>query len=709
MGRNNPNRNIQFTPIFKKIKHAQSLLDFLANPEPPNVKILDSRPAAIAFEIKKTDPTLQEVAVYRIIRNPNSLIPITETRGKISFENNTTVVFNDALNNVKPNKITYRFAAVNGDDSIGEFTSIFVPSYQKITDVQNSPSTPISILAYNAGPDSVQIEVAILTEEVLSFRLLRQEISKTGEFSDSVVQIRNSKAFKESLVLNQKSKFSFVDKDTVLGKKYRYFVAYRLGIPGSAGVSQELISAEDEVLIRRFSYEPVPFALNVGPPSFEGSPDGTTSVNFAIDITETTELFNTVLTALRSAGIGEEFIATLQQDKFKARNFVLMLVERYNTQTGKKVSFGINPVGNFSDNSITRRKLSIPAPLPNVNYKYIFKACLQDPSIFLQSADVALQNKLGTEIQKKSSRFTRKIWSRLGILPSEVDVLNGVSIEKLILESQLGIEIIKEVVGGPLTFSFNFFDSKVKTYCTLLAWSLNGNIDFVSHFNVYCTVNGTKNLLGAISAFSSVESYKFSDDRYFDTVGVKSYEIQAVDFDGNELVTSKPIKIEKRFSVPENMMTGIIYGNFSGIDVINPLLPAPLISRGQSLSQAPQDTQVKDSFDTDSITSNLTLQSAGTQMTSPQDFDAITENLTVENPDEYWAAFDLPLFGKQFDDSNPSAQSTWKGLAYPARRNKKAVSIAANLPFKDPTSTTEKINFSAGDLKQQIDAGKVTI
>jgi hypothetical protein len=708
MGKNNSNRDVQFPAVIKKIKHAESLFDFLANPEPPEVKILDSRLARVTFEIKKIDPTLSQVAVYRIIRNPNALIPTTESRGSISFGANSTQIFTDSLQNVEPNRVTYRFASVNGDGSIGEFTSIFVPSYQKITDVQNPPSTPISILARNNGPDSVNIEVRTLTEDVLSFRLLRQEISKTGDFSDSIIQVRESQATKETLVLNQKAAYNFIDKNTVLGRKYRYFVAYRLGIPGMAGISEEQLSAEDEVLIRRFSYEPVPFALNIGGAEQTTGADGSPSINFSVDITETTELFNTVLSALRAAGIGEEFISTLQQDKFKARNFIVMIVERYNTRTGKKVSFGINPVGNFSDNNVTRRNLSIPPPLPDVDYKYIFKACLQDPSIFLQSANVALQNQFGTEIQKKSSRFTRKIWSRLGVLPSEVDVLNGVSIEKLILESQLGIEIVRGITGLPSNFSFRAFNLLQKSYATQLNWSLNGNISFVSHFNIYCTVNGTKNLLGAIAAFSSAESYKFSDDRYFDAVGKKSYQIQAVDFDGNELITSKPIETSKNFSVPENMMTGMIYGNFSGIDVINSLLPAA--STGNTtLPTAPQDGQVKTNFDPNSITNSLALQGSSNRMISPQDFEAITENLTVNDPTSYWAAADLPSFGKEFDSGNPTTQSTWKGLSYPAQKNKDAVSIATNLPFKDPTSAREKLNFAANDVKQKIASGRVKI
>jgi len=706
-GKNNRRRNLTFEKITKKINHQRNLIEFISNAEPPEVKILDSNLATVTFEIKRIDPTLKGIKVLRFVENPYFLNTILEDRGKLKFSNNNSIIYTDSVDNVKPNKVTYRFAVVNQDKTIGEFNSVTIPSYQKNTDPQNTSTTPISILARNNGPDSVKIEVKTLTDNILSLRLLRQELFKNGEFSDTVVQIRPSAAEKETLVLNQKSTFSFFDQDTVLGRKYRYFVAYRIGIPGMAGISEETLSDEDEILIRRFSYEPLPFAVNVSQPTITQDSQGLPEVNFVLDVTETKELFNTVIDALRSAGISEQFINNLQEDKFKARDFIAMIVERYNPATGKKVSFGIQPAGNFSDNQETRRKLGIPAPKRQVEYKYVFKICLQDPSVFLQSDDIAIENSYGTQINKKASRFSRKIWSRLGVLPSESDVLNGVSIERLILESQFGLEIVRKATSEFNTFDIKNITISSKSYAAILTWKILGDGNQISYFNIFCTIDGKKNLLGAISYAPKVKNFKFFDDRYFNSVGDKSYQVEAIDFEGNSILISEPLKIVKNFSVPRNMLTGIVNGNISGRDVITTLLPTR--PDYQNISQpSPQDTQMSNTGITSAL-SSLSMQSQATSMTSKQDFDAISENLTVENPTQYWSAYDLPKIGKLADDSNAALQNSWQGLAYPSRKNKNLLSKNVNSPKDDPTASKRKLGPSLDGLDAQIESGKIII
>ena len=48
----------------------------------------------------------------------------------------------------------------------------------------------------------------------------------------------------------------------------------------------------------------------------------------------------------------------------------------------KRVSFGITPVGSFVDSDITRQQKKLPAPLFGEKYRYVFKVCLQDPTVF---------------------------------------------------------------------------------------------------------------------------------------------------------------------------------------------------------------------------------------------------------------------------------------------------------------------------------------
>ena len=85
-----------------------------------------------------------------------------------------------------------------------------------------------------------------------------------------------------------------------------------MGLPGSLQISEEIISDEDETIIRRFPYMSVPFSVAVGVPSISKDSQNNPIVSFDINIEETKELFNTVIKALGTAGIGQEFINNLE-------------------------------------------------------------------------------------------------------------------------------------------------------------------------------------------------------------------------------------------------------------------------------------------------------------------------------------------------------------------------------------------------------------
>ena len=652
---------------------------------------------------------------FRIIENPYSLNALISDIGTYNFDKNDTIIVTDAVDNVLPNKITYRFIAVNGDASLGEFTSVIVPTIAKPSDPSSSAATPISIFAINQGRDNIKITVDILDDNILSFRLLRQELGKTGEYSNSIIQIRTDQNEDETLVSNQKGSYTFLDRETVLGKKYRYFLAYRVGSPGFIGVSQETQSDEDEIIIRRFSYEAAPFAIKVSDPTINTDVSGFSAVNFKIDITETTELFSTVVEALRAAGIGEDFISSLQSDKIKAKNFVMMIVERYNTLTGKRTSFGIRPVGDFSDNDITRQQLSIPPPALNVPYRYIFKACLQDPRVFLQSTDVELVNTFGTQIKRKGTRFTRKIFTRLGVLPSETDVLNGTSINRLIEESQLGIEIEKSTTVKQNAIKIQNVRLKTKTYFNLLSWSTLGDFSQISYFNVYCIIDGKRNLLGAISTSFESGRYKFRDDRYFSDVGSKKYEIEAVNFTGEAVTISGPIEATKEISIPDNLLNGVAF-----VDSLKRSRIVPMLASNQGSVRGALSTKAISPGDSPSLRAQasgdsgiLRGVSAQTALSPPswELLEKLQGNTHLNDPNRYWDAVTLPSFGGTSAQGDQFSQSSPRGMVnYPDRQGLSKSAIRNNLPLDDRSSVKPTGEPAAiFDVGRQAKTGKVII
>ena len=561
-----------FSNITTETNHKLELIEFLSNPEPPEVEITQVSYSRVSFRVKRTDPTLGRVKVISIVTNPNRKKPIIREVGDVFFEDDNVAQVTANVDNVKPNKLTFRFVVVNGNGTVGEFTSVSVPTFKKITDPKNSAAVPASIFAANSN-NGINITVDLLSQDIFSFRLLRQEIGKTGEFSDSVTTINNGNNEYETIVQGKKGA-RFLDKTAILGRKYRYFLAYRVGPLGFAGLSEEVLSDEDEVIIRRYPIESLPFEVSVSDPTLQNDISGLPSVSFDIDVTETREFYNAVISALRAAGVGEEFISELQTDKVRAKNFVMIIPERYEVSSGRRVSFGIRPLGAFRDDDVTRQALKIPAPQSGVSYKYIFKVCLQDPSVFLQTSDVALVNRYGKEIQKKASRFTRKVYDRLGILPAEADVKNGVSIEKIVEESQIGLEFVENVSIPARTPEIESIEVNEKTFYNSVTWSVAGRADDVSYFKVYVNVNGEKNLLGAIAPASDSSIYSFRDDRYHDAVGDKEYSVSAVSFTDDEFLSSPVAKSTKKFSIPDNMIVGAVFGSFGSKKKVVPIGPS---------------------------------------------------------------------------------------------------------------------------------------
>ena len=536
-----------------EIQHGTELSEFLSNPEPPDVSIVSSNAARVKIRIFRTDKTLKNVRVARIITNVNTSDVLVTDVGDLSFGADDTLIFDDFINNALPRRILYRVVVINGDGSAGEFSSITIPSFKKVSDPLRTAGVPVSIRAINK-PNVVDIRVTTLLEGVYTIRLLRQELDKTGEFSNSITVIPSDVGETTTVVNGDIDSFEFRDKTAILGRKYRYFVAYRIGLPGYASRGEEILSDEDELLIRRYATSEIPFAVSVSEPTVKQDNNNITTVSFEIRAEETRDLFNTVTQALRAAGVDGDFIASLQKDNIKAKLFTMFLVERFEFSSGRRETFGLYPAGDFTDSPEIRKLKKISPPKPGDRYEYIVKTCLQQPEVFLQTSNVALVNRHGDEIKRKGSRFSRIVYDKLGVMPSEHDVQAGKSIESLVLESQIGLEQSVYSKIPTTTPTIESFQVKEKSFYNSLSWQVSGDTKNVSYFLVYCSSNGKNQLCGAVAATKSSSLYRFRDDRFFDEVGEKSYDVRIINFNDDETVKSVSISSNKLFSVPKNLI-----------------------------------------------------------------------------------------------------------------------------------------------------------
>jgi hypothetical protein len=578
------NSSFIMSTIQVSINHGNEVSEFFMNPEPPSLTIVNAGSSSVKINVTRHDPTLEKIRVHRIISNPYLQIPAHEDVADIEFQNllsddkgkfaADTIQFYDSVDNTHPNLVSYRFCVINKDGSVGKFSGVSIQSVKKHTDILNSSASLASIRALNTE-NGVTIRVKLLQNNILAFRLLRQEFKKSGVFSESVVVIPNTNGEKTTLVKNNAQAFdNFVDTSTVIGRKYRYFLAYYGGTDGSLSLSEERISDEDELLIRRYPTVDIPFVFSIKNANAEQNSVGGIDVSFDVDVRATKDLFNVVNSALLQAGLGQEFIQSLSQDTTKAKQFLVFLIERLDTQTGRREELGFTAAGTFYDNASLRSSRQISELIPGREYEYIAKACLQQPEVFLQSSSIGVPSASGEIFQKKSARFARFIYNRMGVMPADSDIRNGISIDKLLLEAQLGIELSTSVIIPNIVPKINNLPFVKKMGYTKIRWSAE-NSKFISYFQIFGKTQdetGIGSLLGAVACPNQSEIFSFEDDRHVNELGRIVYDIRAICYNDDVLLSTENSLDLEDSNVPRNFLMGYVYDDTvgrSGITFVN--------------------------------------------------------------------------------------------------------------------------------------------
>lgn len=551
--------NTVIEPRIIEVLHNSEVEEFLHCPEPPKIQLLSSTMSSASFLLRSSDPTLKNVRIVRVIKNPNSELPIIEPRGIVSFENSYTTHFEDSVDNIYPNVVTYRFIALNNDGSLGEFDSIVLTPEVKITDAKKADTAKamISIRALNTR-DYVDVRIKILSSAVRTIRLLRQDLAISGEFSDAVTNIQRSLQEYEVLIDRNETSITFQDRTAVSGRHYRYFAAYRLSDKPSSFLPFETISDEDEIFVRKIASDDQPFTTYISNPALLEGDNQQNTILFETGITETQEGFNTLFSALQSVGVSSQFLQDLQNDRQKIRQVAVYLVERVDTVTGKRVSYGIFPPGKFEDSKKLRESLRIPDLIPGRSYEYIFKLCVRPPESFLLTAltgYTADSDKPGTTTKIIASKFQSALSDR-GIIPSERSSRFGSSVNENFISGQTGIEILRKFTLSKSDPKITDFSIKPKKNYNMITWKVSGNMQEVGYCLIYCNYMGRSELLGAISATGDSGTFRYKDDRFHSEPGRKGYSVKLMTNMNTPSVESKPIEVR----VPSTMALSVISG-----------------------------------------------------------------------------------------------------------------------------------------------------
>lgn len=578
VGASIPDRmNVIVNEVDYDINHTNEVADYLGNADPPDIIAADSLIGKISITLKRTDPLLRKVAVVRITKNPNSYFPVIEPRPSISFTDGNSVVYEDFVDNYKPNMVIYRFMTENEDGSLGGFNSYVVNQFEAPANKQRdfSAKTPISIRAINSQ-EGIAISVYVLTDDVFSIRLIRQELNAVGGIKNNCKTIYSPKNEYSVIVGNNKNySLNFLDLETVPGRRYRYFAAYVIGTPGKSSMCEEMMSDEDDIITRIQPVDALPYVPSIEPPGTFASYQPPNSNNSGITYTIPLQLqdssndFNTLINSLRFAGIDAQFLAELQADKQKLRQAAVFLIERVNRISGRRERFGFYPPGKFFDSPEERAKSGVSDLMPGGIYEYVIKLCVRPPESFLQTAFkgfVARADTQGNTTQVLATRF-QSAFRSLGILPSEREVRLGKSISENFESGQTGIEI----TAGPFFVSqpnVQILDVtiKPKRSYNLISWRAAGLVATIDFFTVHCVYNGNEEFLGTISSSGKGSYYLFRDERFAQEVGEKKYFVRAIGINSDKktVAQSDSVLASVYTNVPPLALDGIVFFDSAG-------------------------------------------------------------------------------------------------------------------------------------------------
>lgn len=554
-------KNLLSTESVYVIDHLTEVMDFIGTPAAPTFVVTENSATKISVVFKKTDPLLRRILVTRIVKNPYFANSSVEKRGVVDFGNSDTAIFSDNSPNIYPNIIIYRFIVENLDGSFGEFQS-FLPKTFKMPlmpDLSYSVSTPISIRALNSKSE-VKVSVHILTNEVSTLRLMREDLSATGEFKKRVVTIPSVKNEFYVDVKNQKAVLEFVDTSALIGRSYRYFAMYRLGEKSYS--KQEVASDEDEIFIKRPTAQKIPFNPTFAFLNLSGNTNNNVTVDFDLQIKENQDDYAFFLEALRVAKVDSQFAQDFASNKQKLKEIAGFLVERIDRSTSRREIFGLYPPGKFSDSPEERAKKGISEFIPGNKYEYVFKFCVRPAPSFINDAYykiVSQKDQPGNSISKLAVKYLNAAFISQGVLPAETALREDTSIVDNMKSGQTGIELVSDIVTIPNLSPVILIDQPiVKGNYALISWKVLGNVSNVSYFIVYCQYEEKKNILGTVACVGESSTYKFRDDKYANAVGKSIYSIEIMTIDHDSTLESPGVVVVNNNSSPVSVIGGYV-------------------------------------------------------------------------------------------------------------------------------------------------------
>ncbi len=541
------------------IGHKEQLSEFLQPEIAPSIGKGSQMRGRNYLTLQQNDPVATQIIIEKKTLNPNSddmNIPYEEIATVNVTQDMGIEIFEDTdAENISPNVIMYRAISASPLGDEGEsYGSVVFPGLQPIAGIGASGSTnrvKCSIHAINSL-DRIAIEITDIPAGVTALRLIREDLTSDSYTanSDRPMYVVPNLATGATMTMlgGPITKVLYEDTNVEPFRQYRYRCVFRMERgPEEEASGEEVIQyikPAADILV-------TPNIGNVRVRSEDGSDEqdddtssrssrsgrsNQSSVSFTMTAKASDDGIEAISRILSSAGVEQAFIDEVKNDRSRVSNISAFIVERLDTKTGRRESFGLQRPGSFTDNARSRRQNRVSPPLSGRTYKYVAKLCLRPPEALFKEAltKVVVQNPsvldTATEtIETLSQRFL----SSFGVFPSlpsdtELKDKRSSSIRQQFLKGMTGIELTTDITMPSVrpTVS-NITSYRTRRGYNVIRWRCEGDLSRIDHFIIYARYRGVTAPVGYKSGRGN-GTYGFADRRLSGEIGEINYFVRIV-------------------------------------------------------------------------------------------------------------------------------------------------------------------------------------
>jgi hypothetical protein len=556
-------------PSIVQVYHGDQVRKLITPKVPPRMERVRNVGGKTSFRVTQIDPIASKIIVLKRIITPDPFDEEPSTLFQeidLGYGEDSVTLIDENAGNWLPNQVMYTAMAQHeGQD--GPFDSLVfdgVPCPFARSSNQDEGTTKLSIVATNSF-EGVDIRIGRIPENVVMLTLCREQLNANGSKKSRTVIVRNSNGAENTLQVGGADGLNFFDDSVKPNGNYRYFCV--LTLRGG----QRIESNDDEIVIRRVTRDKLPADVELYQPTVRQEEDGLFTISMDLLTRQKSSTFQYVKELLREQGANQEFLDEIENNRDELTDIMIFYVQRVDLKTGNRFALGFHKSGSFVDDENLANRFSVPNILPGRRYLYSFTACLIPPSTFLSG----IFNKLSTgsqlgvkDIEYLANKFDNYVIRNFGLLPSNAQLIKKLNAEQLMLRGNTGISFdVEAEVPIPVDVINNvdFEDSKTGTK---VIWSLSRSVnDLVDYCNVFVTVNGSKELIGSVRNSGISSSMYHVDDRYHLSIGIRSYSIVAVFYDGSNSIEAQSQNIERISNITSKLLKGLLTaGKVLGID-----------------------------------------------------------------------------------------------------------------------------------------------